>query len=122
MSMMTETLMLMRLKLDADWCNYIRRKPLDIPKLYASLSHFTKADNGSFDPWKGSFGIEFLLKVEKAGIHGAFLHHIFQYKEGFRAPLFHLVPTSVAGPSDSGYRAPKDIPKAVLTLACINRV
>jgi hypothetical protein len=86
-------------EIDADFFvqSHLRRSdPLFVPKLYAALSHFTRADDGSFDPWKGSFGFRFLLRVEKNGISSSFIHRVFQYRQGFRAPLYHLVPTSQA--------------------------
>lgn len=74
------------------------RDPLFIPKLYAALSHFTKADDDSFDSWKGSFGFKFFLKVEKAGVSSKFMHRIFQFRRNFRAPIYQLVPSSSAPP------------------------
>ena len=82
-------------KIDADFLVQHRlrlRDSLFLPKLYAALSHFTKADDGCFDPWKGSFGFRFFLSVEKSGISSNFVHRVFQYRTGFRAPLYQLLP------------------------------
>lgn len=96
--------------LNADFFVSRNRGPLYLPKIYASLSHFSKANNGYFDSWKGSFGFQFLLKVEKAGIQGEFLHNIFHYRNCIHAPLYHLVPTSVAGPSNDSLKViPKEL-------------
>jgi hypothetical protein len=82
-------------KIDADFVAQHRlrlRDSLFLPKVYAALSHFTAADDGCFDPWKGSFGFRFFLSVEKNGTVSNFMHRVFQYRTGFRAPLYQLRP------------------------------
>jgi hypothetical protein len=105
-------------KIDADFTvrMHLKRDPLYVPKLYAALAHFTRAESSSFDPWKGSFGFRFLLKVEKGGVSSNFLHNVFQYRQGVRAPLYHLVPTSQA-PKESmyGYQEKQGLPDEVFS-------